>query len=271
MAWHNEQPGRRGGKNRPPDRPTQLAVIGLLLVAAFAAIHHYREMRARQEIPTRVVDSKEGSSMAGAAFADPSSSVRTRREQIFPAIETELGISAEQADAVAESFFQNVSRIPDVTTPEDRARGVHRILITSEDQQRRRAELAAILGDKYPLFEPYLAKARQLKRIAQLQQSLANHRLPLLDERQSQALVAVMSTEQEVLDREERAIYASHASAPSWPPESMDDEITRMLERSHGRLLTQSRDLLHRSQLRELRAMLASDLDTRRRVLSQGY
>src|SRR5690606_4983920 len=105
----------RGGRSRPPDRPTQLAVIGLLLVTAFAATYYYREMRARQEILTRVAESKEGS-MAGRAFTDPSPSVRARRQQIFPAIETELGITPELADAVAESFFQFASRTPDMTT-----------------------------------------------------------------------------------------------------------------------------------------------------------
>lgn len=271
MAWRNEQPDRRGGGSRPPDGPTQLAVIGLLLVTAFAAIHHYRQTRERQELFTRLAESKEERGMAGTAVAGPTASLRARREEIFPAIETELGITSKQADAVAEAFFRSVARTPDLTTPEERARGLHRIVITREERERRQVELAAILGDKYPLFEPYLAKARQLKRVAQLQQRLANQRLPQLDEKQSQVLVAVMSAEQKVLDREERAIYAAHASASSRSPGSMDDEITRMLERSHHRLLTQSGDLLHRSQLRELRAMLAADLDARRRTLAQGF
>lgn len=169
--------------------------------------------------------------------------MRTMMAQLYPDIEKELGLTAQEKQQLFDLLADEGQGTTDLILGAQDPREMQRRMVEAELAQE--AKVSALLGSKYPKWEEYQSTSQARLQVDQLRRSLAVAGNPLSDP-QSQQLVAAFAVEQRRAAQKEREWSRSPAAINS--PNMMQETVQHAVD-VQSRLLEVAAPILDAEQL----------------------
>jgi hypothetical protein len=194
------------------------------------------------------------------------SMMRSMMAQMYPDIEQELGLTAQEKQKLFDLMADVDADSADLALniPKDPAarREVQRKMVESERKQE--AKLSALLGSKYPKWEEYQSTAQARQQVDQLRRTLSATGDSLSDA-QSKQLVAAFAAEQKRTDKETREWSRSSAAIDS--PDMMQETVRRAAD-AQNRLVDVASPILSVAQMERYRRQMEQQQAVLRATMS---
>ncbi len=209
------------------------------------------EPAARQPPATATANPPLKAMLEAAASAEGQDATRAimrgMMAQMYPDIEQELNLTPQEKekffDLLAKQGVSSADLMLGGGQDPAATRELQRKLV--ESRRTQEAELATLLGSKYPKWEEYQSTAAARQQVDQLRRTLSASGNPL-SEAQSTQLISAFAAEQKRSDKETRDWSTSSAAVNS--PNLLQEEMQRMSE-TRNRLVDVAAPLLNSSQL----------------------
>jgi hypothetical protein len=195
--------------------------------------------------------------------------LRAMLAQQYPDLAKELGLSQAEADKLLDTIVkqqldlsaESIDLIAGGGNPDPAAlQEMQRK--TQEKQRQNEAELAAMLGNKYPQFQEYQSTLAARQQMSQLNAVLTASGAPL-DDAQSKQLTAALSAEQKRISQEQAS---NPMPAGKTRQETLDLQLQRISD-NNRRLADAASAYLTSAQLDSYRKMLERQENLQRNVI----
>jgi hypothetical protein len=174
------------------------------------------------------------------------SSMRREMTRMYPDIEQELGITAQEKQKLFDLMAdqdRDINGMMLAMQDPAAAREMQRKMV--EEERTHEAKVSALLGSKYPKWEEYKGTVAARQEVDDLRRTLSAGRIPL-SETQSTQLVTSFATEMRRNSRDEREWNSSSAALNS--PDLMRETMQREVD-SQNRLVDVASRVLSSAQL----------------------